>query len=158
MWNLTTLSWSTSSRRYCVSTKEAACPWSMKCTSHGTGECTPSKDCTDTVEWDAIIAAVKWMTFRRSRYVSKEPWVSRPEVLEVFRDVNWIHTTVCGTHICCQWTVLFIYVACNCRTPVVWSLNFRHRASSILGQAFHYLIFAWLTEMDISWGIEVAGA
>ena len=31
-----------------------------------------------------------------------------------------------------------------------WSLTFRHRASCILGQAFHYLIFAWPCSIDIN--------
>jgi len=93
MWNLTTLSLSASSRRCCISAIEAACLWDMKCTSYGTGGCTPSKDWTDTNEWRRNNCSCQTIDIQTIMlYTSQEPWVSQPNVVEVLRDVIWSRT------------------------------------------------------------------
>ena len=109
------------------------------------------------VNEDAIISAVKRQTYRSSRYISNELWVSQPKFLELLRDVNWIHATTRGTHIGCQSIVLFIYVAC-CRTPMVWSLitcamvrRCIFREPSVSGHTF-YSIFRFIFNTDSQYG------
>jgi hypothetical protein len=103
------LPWSTSSRRWCVSTIGAASLWDKKCnTYYGTCECRSPTDCTDTSQWrcndcSCGTRAVEKLTHEDWDYPNRES-------SKYFMTINCIHTTTRGAHICLQTIVLY---GCN---------------------------------------------